>query len=88
MNHPIDLSLFDTCQWCGAGRLVLEGDDRCRCCVEDGIIAPDKRVTSTDKRIARELRLMYAREFKWLKFRKTQLNNPFAKLLRAARDQI
>lgn len=34
------MTLSDFCQWCDAGRFTAPDDDRCRCCIEDGI-GPD-----------------------------------------------
>lgn len=37
------MNLSDYCQWCGAGRLCVPDDDRCRSCIEDGILPETER---------------------------------------------
>lgn len=58
MNAVAPLQIHPHCQWCGTGRLCVPDDDRCRACIEDGILPPVEPLQTGRPDVDAQLRAM------------------------------
>lgn len=79
-----ELCIHDECQWCGTGRLVVPDDDRCRCCIEDGILPAVEPLQVGHPAVDHQLRVMTEDARKQRIHDHRERNNPFRQVLTAA----
>ena len=79
----------DLCLWCGTGRLVVPGDDRCRCCIEDGIHPAEARVVTSNPELNATMNRMHRDAIRARsKHRQAMNTNPFYRLFQAVKEQM